>query len=114
MSTIKVVGETIYNELQDQEELQNILDKLKNHVCDSIRCYAPYLISLNEKLEIQEKLNQAKSLVADQHFGVREIVWMALRPEIDNNLEKSIKLLTDWTNNKDENIRPIFTESFSR
>lgn len=36
---------------------------------------------------------------------------MALRPEIENNLEKSIKLLTYWTNNKDENIRRFTTEA---
>lgn len=111
MNTIKVVGETLYKELKDIKEFQKILDKLSNHPSDSIRCYAPYLISLNEKLEIQEKLNQAKPLIADTHFGVREIVWMALRLEIEKNLEVSIEFLTDWTKNEDENIRRFTTEA---
>jgi len=72
---------------------------LSAHTSDSIRCYAPYLISLNEKLSIQDKFNAAKHLVADKHFGVREIVWMALRPEIDKNLNLSIEFLANWAEN---------------
>ncbi len=101
----------VTKELKDKKEFEKILDSLSNHPSDSIRCYAPYLISLNEKLEIQEKLNQAKPLIADTHFGVREIVWMALRLEIEKNLEVSIEFLTDWTKNEDENIRRFTTEA---
>lgn len=111
MNTIKVVGEMLYKELKDKKEFQEILENISTHPSDSIRCYAPYLISLNEKLTIEEKLNQAKPLVADKHFGVREIVWMALRPEIEKNLEQSIEFLTDWTKSEDENIRRFTTEA---
>lgn len=110
MSTIKIVAEMLYQQFKDKKEIQIVLEKLSNHTSDSIRCYAPYLISLNETLAIQEKLKQVKLLVADKHFGVREIVWMALRPEIEKNLEISIEFLTDWTKNNDENIRRFTTE----
>ncbi len=62
-------------------------------------------------MSIHEKLNQSKKLIADTHFGVREVVWMALRPEINNNLEKSIAILSGWTKSEDENIRRFTTES---
>ncbi|WP_299050580.1 DNA alkylation repair protein [uncultured Polaribacter sp.] len=111
MSTIKLVGSVIYELYSDKTEINSIFNKLSSHISDTIRCYAPYLKSLNDKLSINEKLNQSKKLVADTHFGVREVVWMALRPEIDSNLERSINILSSWTKNRDENIRRFTTES---
>ncbi|MEL6823559.1 MAG: DNA alkylation repair protein, partial [Calditrichota bacterium] len=62
------------------------------------------------KFEVTEKFEQIKMLIADQHFGVREVVWIALRPEIDINLDEAIQILADWTNSPDENIRRFTTE----
>lgn len=111
MNTTKLVGSIIYQEYKGSKLFDELTNKIATHQADSIRCYAPYLISLNEKLTIEEKLTQAQALAADQHFGVREVVWMALRPEIDKNLHKSIKILSSWTDNDDENIRRFATES---
>jgi len=111
MNTTKLVGSTLYDLYSTSKEINSIFDKLSSHLSDSIRCYAPYLKSLDEKLSINEKLNESEKLIADTHFGVREVVWMALRPEIDNNLEKSIDILNSWTNSKNENIRRFITES---
>jgi len=61
-------------------------------------------------LNIEDKLNASLRLIADKHFGVREIVWMALRPEIEKDLGKSIEILSNWTTNSDENIRRFTTE----
>jgi len=111
MNTTKLIGSILYENYGNTNNYQSILDNLSTHTSDSIRCYAPYLISLNEKLNIQEKFNAAKHLVADKHFGVREIVWMALRPEIDKNLNESIEFLSNWTENEDENIRRFTSEA---
>jgi len=77
MNTIKLIGSILYENYKNTSHYQPVFDNLSKHTSDSIRCYAPYLISLNEKLSIQEKFNAAKHLVADKHFGIREIVWMA-------------------------------------
>lgn len=111
MNTTKLVGSTLYQLYSETEDFDSIFHKLSSHIADSIRCYAPYLISLNRKLPMREKLFRARKLAADQHFGVREVVWMALRPEIDKNLEESIKILSGWTTHKDENIRRFTTEA---
>ena len=111
MNTIKVVGATLFESFPNDKKRQTIINKLSNHPSDSIRCYAPYLISLNENLKIEEKLDQAKSLVADKHFGIREIVWMALRPAIEKDLKKSISFLKKWASDEDENVRRFTTES---
>ncbi|MDY7395337.1 DNA alkylation repair protein [Aureibaculum sp. 2210JD6-5] len=111
MSSIKVIGETLYNFSVENNTLEQNLKALSNHISDTLRCYAPYLISLNTNLSIEEKLEMAKPLVADSHFGIREVVWMALRPEIDKNLSRSIQYLSQWTSDKDENIRRFTTEA---
>lgn len=111
MSTTKLVGSTLYEFYSTSKELNSIFNKLSSHLSDTIRCYSPYLKSLNVKLSIEEKLNQSKNLIADKHFGIREVVWMALRPEIEKDLDKSINILSDWTINKNENIRRFTTES---
>lgn len=111
MNTTKLVGSTLYESYSKDKTLNSIFDNLSTHLSDSIRCYAPYLKSLNENLSISEKLKESEKLVTDNHFGVREVVWMALRPEIDGDLEKSIDILSNWTKSKNENIRRFTTES---
>ncbi len=111
MNTIKLVGSTLYELYSDDKEFNTIFGKLSSHLSDSIRCYAPYLIGLDANLTIEEKLTKSQKLIADKHFGVREVVWMALRPEIDGNLEKSIEILSGWTKSENENIRRFTTES---
>ena len=111
MNTTKLVGSTVFQWYAKTKNLYEVLDKLSAHLSDSVRCYAPYLIGLNEDLTILEKLTKSQKLVADGHFGVREVIWMALRPAIDRNLEESVKILSDWTTNEDENIRRFTTES---
>lgn len=111
MNSVKLIGSILHENYSVRIDRQAILKNLGNHVSDSIRCYAPYLISLDSKLKIEEKLDQVKAIAADSHFGVREIVWMALRPEIDKNLTASIKHLTKWTTDKNENVRRFTTEA---
>ncbi|QEC44829.1 DNA alkylation repair protein [Pseudobacter ginsenosidimutans] len=111
MNTIRLVGASLYDYLQGKKELDTAREILTHHTSDSIRCYAPFLTGLDQQLSISQKLHQAQALVADKHFGVREIVWMALRPEIDLNLEQAIEILSGWTSSKDENIRRFTTES---
>jgi len=111
MNTTKLIGAQLYERYSKTDQLNRILEQLSSHSSDSIRCYAPFLIGLNARLTIQEKLSQSQGLVADKHFGVREVVWMALRPEIDKNLKESIDLLSGWTKSEDENTRRFTTEA---
>ena len=111
MNSTKIVGENLYTFCIEQNTLADTFKKLSSHRSDSIRCYAPFLIAFDESLSIAEKLDQAKNLVADHHFGIREVVWIALRPEIEKNLAEAIKILTSWTKSEDENIRRFTTEA---
>ncbi|MEO0900832.1 MAG: DNA alkylation repair protein [Bacteroidota bacterium] len=111
MSTTRLVGTMLYESATNPKMLTALIGQLETHASDAVRCYTPYLIALNERLCIEEKLEQSRRLVADHHFGVREVVWMALRPEIEQNLETAITVLSDWTKDTDENIRRFTTEA---
>jgi len=111
MSSIKVIGSKLYEYCCQFTSLASTIEILSNHESDSIRCYATYLIALNTDLKVSEKLEQSRKLIADKHFGVREIVWMALRPEIEKNLTESIRFLSRWTSDLNENIRRFTTEA---
>jgi len=111
MKTTALVGTMLYELYRDKKEQNTIFKKMSAHKSDAIRCFAPYLKSLNPNADITEKLKQTQKLITDHHFGVREVVWMALRPEIAENLKESIEFLSLWTKSKDENIRRFTTES---
>ncbi|MEM7162238.1 MAG: DNA alkylation repair protein [Bacteroidota bacterium] len=111
MNRTRVIGTSLYERLEDESSLEKMFEKLSTHSSDAIRAYAPFLIGLNDKLDIEQKLEKARALIADKHFGVREVVWMALRPEIDQHLDAAIQFLSTWTSDQDENIRRFITES---
>lgn len=111
MSSIKLIGRSLYEHCSNSNSLESTIKLLSNHESDTVRCYATYLIALKNNLTISEKLEQSRKLIADKHFGVREIVWMALRPEIESNLKESIEILSKWTKDNDTNIRRFTTES---
>lgn len=111
MNSTKLMGWLIYENCSSKKEVQSVFKQLRTHTADSIRCYAPYLIALDSNLSLNEKFKQIKPLVADHHFGVREVVWMAIRPEIDIHLSKAIAFLTNWAEDKNENIRRFTTEA---
>lgn len=111
MNSTKLVGSMVYQTYEDSPKLEQIVEKLAQHLSDSVRGYAPFLIGLNHHLSLEEKLNRTQKLVADKHFGVREVVWLALRPEIDKHLLDAIELLSKWADHEDENIRRFTTEA---
>ncbi|MEO1435183.1 MAG: DNA alkylation repair protein [Bacteroidota bacterium] len=111
VNTVKLVGSILFERAAEQDQINPMISQFSEHPSDTIRSYAPFLIGLNPNLSIDEKLEQAQPIAADSHFGVREIVWMALRPSIDQHLDRAITILADWTQHPDENVRRFATES---
>ena len=110
MNTIQLIGKHLFEAYEEDQSFPLLIEGLSGHLSDSVRCYAPYLLALDKNLSIEEKLEKSKDLVADHHFGVREVVWMALRPEVDKKLEQSILFLSNWSKSENENIRRFTTE----
>jgi 3-methyladenine DNA glycosylase AlkC len=110
MNTVKLMGRMLYEMFYGKQAFASVLEKLSAHPSDTIRSYAPMLIASNETLSLDEKLNTALPLIADSHFGVREVVWIALRPSVAKELEPAIQILSGWTASHDENIRRFASE----
>ncbi|MFC5045059.1 DNA alkylation repair protein [Aquimarina hainanensis] len=110
MNTIRTIGEAIYTYTEATNETDYFIDKLSNHPSDSIRCYTPYIIALYSTLRFEEKLDLARPLIKDPHFGVREVVWMALRPELILHIDIAIPFLSHWAKDQHEYIRRFTTE----
>ena len=107
----RIVGNKLFELCANDNALASTYESLLSYPsAEIIRCYAAYIPSLDTQLSLDEKLHRLLPVVADRHYGVREIAWMAIRPEISTHLDKSIPVLTEWTSHKDENIRRFTTE----
>ena len=112
--TVNTVNEAIGVELYNQVTESNdtpFLRNVFNHKSDLVRCWGTYTIGKNEKLSIQETLQEIQLFAADKHFGVREISWMVVRKKITRELDKSLEILSNWALNEDENIRRFSSEA---
>jgi 3-methyladenine DNA glycosylase AlkC len=112
--TVNTINETIGMGMLNLAAKNNddeFLLKLSVHPADLVRCWAAYTIGRNNKLKLKEKLNKIQSFASDSHFGVREICWMTVRPDISKNLEESLSFLSEWTMHDDENVRRFASES---
>jgi len=112
--TVNTINEAIGTGLFEQATKNKDIGFLKtisSHQSDSIRCWATYTIGKNPTLNVKQKLLQIQPFSADNHFGVREICWLAVRQTISKNLTESLEILSKWTSNKDENIRRFASEA---
>lgn len=112
--TVNSLNETIGLTLLKLCTLHNdpsFLQDLAQHPADIVRCWACYTIGGNPQLSMEETLSQIQRFAADNHFGVREISWLAIRNKLILNLDQSLLILQDWTSNADENIRRFASES---
>lgn len=112
--TVNTINESIGTgllnlSLQNQDE--EFLSNLSTHPADLVRCWAAYATGRNNRLDLKQKLKNIQYFASDSHFGVREICWMAVRPDISKNLSESLLILSEWTTHKDENVRRFASES---
>ncbi|MFN9109610.1 MAG: DNA alkylation repair protein [Bacteroidota bacterium] len=106
----ETIGTTILNLTQEHKD-DELIHLITNHPSDAVRCWAAYTVGKNDLLTISEKLKNIKPFATDDHFGVREIAWMAVRPSIAEELNESIRLLSTWTLSPNAYIRRFATEA---
>lgn len=112
--TVNTINEAIGTgllELAIQENDTEILEFIKLHPSDLVRCWATYTIGKNNILPIEDILIQMQPFAADQHFGVREICWLATRAALIKNLDESLAILSKWVYHSNENIRRFASEA---
>ncbi|MCJ7933260.1 MAG: DNA alkylation repair protein [Chryseobacterium sp.] len=112
--TVNTINEAIGLELLNQavkNHDEEFLSELSSHPADLVRCWSAYTIGRNNRLELKDKLNKIQSFASDSHFGVREICWMAVRPDISKNLTESLSILSEWAQHENEYVRRFASES---
>ncbi|TLX23459.1 DNA alkylation repair protein [Chryseobacterium indologenes] len=111
--TVNTVNEAIGTGILDlviKNKDEGLVSELSVHQSDLVRCWAAYMIGRNNTLSLKERFLRIQSFASDQHFGVREISWMTLRPDIAKNISASIAILSEWTAHKNEYVRRFASE----
>ncbi|WP_339238513.1 DNA alkylation repair protein [Paenibacillus sp. FSL R5-0517] len=112
MKIIPAIGMQWLNLLNrlTMNEHTNLFRSIAEHRSDSIRCWAAYIIGLDSRLNLTEKLERIRPFAADHHFGVREIAWMAVREPISADLSSALHDLIPWSVDPDPLIRRFAIE----
>jgi 3-methyladenine DNA glycosylase AlkC len=109
--TSEIIAHTVLENITDTSERDHLTQQLFTHPSDSVRCWAAYIVGFDAAYPIEEKLLRIFPYAADEHFGVREIAWIAVRNDIIKHLSKSLSILEQWALDEDENIRRFASES---
>ncbi|MFM2305138.1 MAG: hypothetical protein RLZZ135_2551 [Cyanobacteriota bacterium] len=83
---------------------------LAAHPSDTVRGWAAYLLAAIPDRSLEQRLSSIRSLADDNHFGVREWSWLAVRPYVAAQIDEAIPLLMPWVSDNSPNIRRFAIE----
>ena len=104
------IGKGLYQYIETSGN-KELFDLMSQHTSDIVRGWAVYVVSNQLALSITRLLELAKPFAADNHFGVRELAWLSMRPVMVKFLDKSIEEMEKWALSADENVRRFACES---
>jgi len=87
------------------------IDTCRTHSADTVRGWACFMIGAQPGIHLSARLTAIRPLADDDHFGVREWAWMALRPHLVEELDVSIADLAQWTSSPSERVRRFASEA---
>jgi 3-methyladenine DNA glycosylase AlkC len=68
-------------------------------------------ITIDPSSSLESRLDRIQPFANDEHFGLREWAWLAVRPTIAEDIECSIDLLGSWAEDSSTNIRRFAIEA---
>ena len=107
---IREVATILKNKFGDGCHENPIMSVLSNHSSDMVRCWAVYWIGVSTFDSLEQKLDEVKRFAMDEHFGVREIAWLAVRVDVSDQLEHALLLLAPWALDESDYVRRFASE----
>ncbi|MBH1963224.1 MAG: HEAT repeat domain-containing protein [Comamonadaceae bacterium] len=80
------------------------------HSADMVRGWACFMIGLQPEMDTGARLAAIRPLADDAHFGVREWAWMAVRPNLVQELPDSLAQLQRWAQEPSDRLRRFASE----
>jgi 3-methyladenine DNA glycosylase AlkC len=88
------------------------LAQWQGHKSDTVRGLALFgLVHHHQGAGVEPLLALVRPFAADAHFGVREWAWLAVRPQLVDQLDEAIAALARWTGEGDVNLRRFAVEA---
>ncbi|MFC0268159.1 hypothetical protein [Kushneria aurantia] len=87
------------------------IEQCRSHGADTVRGWACFMIGAQTELTLAARLAAIRPLAADPHFAVREWAWLAVRPQLVQELEAAINQLAVWTTAPCESLRRFASEA---
>lgn len=84
---------------------------LAGHTSDTVRGWVCFLYASRAMTGPVALLDQLLRFADDEHFAVREWVWMAARPTLIRDLDTSINILAGWAGDPSERVRRFASEA---
>lgn len=109
LNCIKVIGAAIYKESIARND-QEIHPFLASHTSDMLRCWAAIFVG-EQQQGIVQQLSDILPFATDEHFGVREISWIAIRDQLMEEIEDALPVFKTWVGSDDPYQRRFVTES---
>lgn len=90
---------------------QQAFERCCTHPSDTVRSWAAFAQAhLSRSLPLEEALQAQLRFARDEHFGVREWAWIALRPRLAQNLDAALLLLGRHVGDADPLVRRFCIE----
>ncbi|MBI1345589.1 DNA alkylation repair protein [bacterium] len=86
------------------------IDRFRQHTSDTVRGWSAYMIAAPPDLTLTQRLKFMQPLGDDDHFGVREWAWMAVRPAVAADIQSALRHLKPWVKSASPNTRRFACE----
>jgi 3-methyladenine DNA glycosylase AlkC len=83
---------------------------LSNHVSDVSREWTAIAVGYYPQLSFSKRLAWIKQFANDDNAGLREIAWLALRRNVQEDVPTAIRALVPWTGSRSDRLRRYASE----
>lgn len=108
---MRLIGKLLAKTFNDPTQKSKVTCAFSTHISDTVRGWACFMIPAQQpEPSLAEQLKLIRTFADDDHFGVREWAWMAVRPMIESHIDEAITLLMPWVYESSPYLRRFAVE----